>query len=259
MNPVAGIDPASAGHFTTLQVRGGKAQGRDLHLDRLRSASLRLYGSAPDPDLLRARAREALATAGMAEGDCTLRIRIRAEGDGGSGPAHDRHVAPRFTIDVDIEPPRHPSPRPLRLRVHPGPRALPGIKHLALDHQLEARRAAQAAGCDDALFVTAAGQVAEGTFWNIALWNGDTVTWPDGPALAGVTLSLLRQALGEAGMPERMAPVRLDTIGAYRAAFAVNSTGIQDIAAIAGHVFPGDARFATVLRALLAASPWERF
>lgn len=243
---MAGRDPAAAGHFTTLQVRGGCVQGRDLHVDRLRQASLRMYGTAPGPDALRSRARGALAAAGMDEGDCTLRIRIQSVGDA-------------LQVDVDIEPPRHASPQPLRVRAHPGPRALPEVKHLALDHQLEARRAAQEGGCDDALFVTADGSIAEGTFWNIALWDGEAVTWPEGPLLAGVTLSLLRQALAQAAIPQRSIPVRLDAIGAYRAAFALNSTGIQDIAAIDGHVFSGDARFGAWLRALLAASPWEPF
>ncbi|QDW65958.1 hypothetical protein [Luteimonas granuli] len=127
---MAGRDPAAAGHFTTLQVRGGCVQGRDLHVDRLRQASLRMYGTAPGPDALRSRARGALAAAGMDEGDCTLRIRIQSVGDA-------------LQVDVDIEPPRHASPQPLRVRAHPGPRALPEVKHLALDHQLEARRAAQ--------------------------------------------------------------------------------------------------------------------
>lgn len=244
---MAGRDPAAAGHFTTLQVRGGCVQGRDLHVDRLRQASLRMYGTAPGADTLRSRAREALAAAGMDEGDCTLRIRIRSGGDA------------RLRVDVDIEPPRHASPQPLRVRAHPGPRVLPEVKHLALDHQFEARRAAQEAGWDDAVFVTAAGSIAEGTFWNIAFWDGEAATWPEGPVLAGVTLSLLRQALAQAAIPQRSTPVRLDAIGAYRAAFALNSTGIQDIAGIDGHVFGGDARFGACLRALLAASPWERF
>ncbi len=36
-------------HFTALQVRGGQVRGLDLHLERLRSASLTLFGRAlPD-------------------------------------------------------------------------------------------------------------------------------------------------------------------------------------------------------------------
>lgn len=250
--------PASAGHFTTLQVRGGLVQGRDLHLERLCLASNTLYGVALDQSVLRSRIREALLAEGMGEGDCTLRIRIRPDVPTGAGEDAGAGDLP-VLLAIDIEPPRQPSPQPLRLRAHPGPRTLAGIKHLALDHQLEARRAAQAAGCDDALFVTADGRIAEGTFWNIALWDGETVTWPEGPALSGVTMSLLRQALAKAAIPQRSAPVPLDVLPAYRAAFAVNSTGIQDIASIDGHAFPGDTGFAAALRALLAASPWDRF
>ena len=35
---------AGYAHFTALQVRGGKVRGLDLHLQRLRSASLELFG-----------------------------------------------------------------------------------------------------------------------------------------------------------------------------------------------------------------------
>lgn len=246
-------DVVAAGHFTTIQVRGGLVQGRDLHLDRLCQASNALYGVAQDRAELRSRVREALRAGGMGEGDCTLRIRIAPAGSGeGSVPVP-------LLLAIDIEPPRQPSPRPLRLRTQPGPRALAGIKHLALDHQLEARRAARAAGCDDALLATTDGRVAEGTFWNIAFWDGAAVAWPEGPALAGVTMALVRQALEEAAIPQHSVPVPLDALPAYRAGFALNSTGIQDIASIDGHAFPGDPRFAAVLRELLAASPRERF
>src|SRR5690606_39340296 len=45
--PLTAMDPAAAGHFTTFQVRDGRARGRELHLDRIVDASRALYGSAP--------------------------------------------------------------------------------------------------------------------------------------------------------------------------------------------------------------------
>ena len=67
------VDPATAGHFTTMQLRGGRVQGRDLHVARLVAASHELYGAAPDVEALRAELRKALVAAGMQDGDCTLR------------------------------------------------------------------------------------------------------------------------------------------------------------------------------------------
>lgn len=282
-------DPGAAGHFTTMQVRNGRAQGLDLHFARLVAASRGLYGVAPGEALLRAEARRALAAARMDDGDCTLRIRIRARpGPCGSGHGRDggswnpiaaiaaptesaptkaaaARAAPggagaaALEFGIDIEPPRQPSTQPLRLRTHAGVRACPGIKHLALEPQFAARRSAQAAGFDDALLVTPDGGIAEGTFWNVALWDGVRVTWPQAPVLPGVTWRLLARALDEAGIPQRHEPVPLGALDRQRAAFALNSTGIRDIAAVDALELPGDPVFGARLRGLLAAMPRDRF
>src|SRR5690606_27148154 len=63
--PVSREAVARAGHFTTVQVRGGRVQGRDLHLARLEDASRTLYGSAPGVSLIRERIRAALREGGM--------------------------------------------------------------------------------------------------------------------------------------------------------------------------------------------------
>ena len=250
--PTGAAAAASAGHFTTMQLRGGATQGRGLHLARLREASLELYGTAPGVAELRSRIREALAEAGALDGDCSLRVRIRPP-DGGPRDAVG------MGIGIDIEPPRHPSPLALRVRTQVGPRACAGVKHLALDHQLAARRAARDAGFDDALLATEDGRIAEGTFWNIAFFDGHAVVWPDGPALRGVTQLLLQAALDRAGLAQHSAAVDREALGCFRAAFAMNSTGLQDIAAIDDHAFPGDARIGAMLRTLLDAIPRERF
>ncbi|MBD7989107.1 aminotransferase class IV [Luteimonas sp. Sa2BVA3] len=270
---IAPGDPASAGHFTTMQLRGGRVQGRDLHIARLVGASRELYGAAPDAGALRAEARRALARAGMEAGDCTLRIRIRADtrgsDDGGdgrpwmpiaamAGPAGSG--AGRLESGIDIEAPRHAAAHPLRLRTHAGIRACPDIKHLALEPQLDARRAARDAGFDDALLVAADGRVAEGTFWNIVFLDAGGLVWPEGPALHGVTQQLLQGAPGgPGGLPERREPVHVAAMQRFIAAWALNSTGIQDIASIDGHRFGGDAGAGEALRGRLAASPREPF
>ncbi|MFD2348527.1 aminotransferase class IV [Nonomuraea ferruginea] len=51
---------AGYAHFTAMQVRGGRVRGLDLHLERLRSASMELFGRALPDDQVRARLRSAL-------------------------------------------------------------------------------------------------------------------------------------------------------------------------------------------------------
>ncbi|PJJ99157.1 aminotransferase [Lysobacteraceae bacterium NML91-0213] len=266
-------DPKAAGHFTTLQVRGGLVQGRDLHLLRLRNASREMYGGGPGRRGLRSVVRRGLAEAGRAGRDCTLRVLVRPEpadagpGDGSvfSPPFECAHlqrpgvVPPAQRVDIEVEAPREVPASALRLRSHRGLRAWPDVKHLATGPQLRARAAAMAAGFDDALLVSGDGHIAEGTFWNIAFWDGSVLTWPMAPALAGVTSWRLHMALPGAGIAERRAPVGLGDLAGQRAALAVNSRGIQEVAAIDGHAFPGDPGIAKKLRALLASDRWEAF
>lgn len=48
---------AGYAHFTAAQVRGGRIRGLDLHLERLRRASIRLFGRALPDEVVRARLR----------------------------------------------------------------------------------------------------------------------------------------------------------------------------------------------------------
>lgn len=269
--PVAG-DPVAAGHFTTMQMRGGRVQGRDWHLLRLREGSRVLWGSGPDKGPLRRIIRGAIVR-GSGDADATLRVSLRPAAGAGSDdggtvlqppfgwPPHSPRDMPAHPLRVEVEllPPRAVPADPVRVRSHVGLRAHPYVKHLALEPQFAARREAQEAGFDDALLVGGDGLLAEGTFWSLALWDGLQVTWPQAPALPGVTWRLLQQALDEARIPQRREPVRLDALERQRAAFAVNSTGIRDIASVDGTIFAGDPAFGARLRALLAAAPWEDF
>lgn len=243
---------ADAGHFTTLQLRGGRVRGRDWHLVRLVTGSRELYGGDPGKAALLRRMREAVMAAGPSNGDCTLRVRVLPPGPGYRSDAPPGHPDPRLRIEVDLEPPREPSTAPLHVRSHPGLRPFPWVKHLASGVQSDARARARAAGFDDALLVDAQGLVSEGTFWNIVFWDGSSVVWPQAPMLDGVTQRLLRGALDEAGVAQRREPVPLEAMASMRAAFALNSRGIQDIASVDRIGFPGDAGFASRLRTVLA-------
>lgn len=262
-------DPVDAGHFTSLQVRGGRVQGRDLHLLRLRHASEGLWRIGTDKGRLRREIRNAFLRCDD-RADCTLRICVRPAGRGVSpddraaaaspfryDPSAQGDSARLLRVDVGIEPPRTVPASPLRVRSHHGLRACPWVKHLALQPQFAMRAQAQAAGYDDALLVAPGGRVAEGSFWSVAFWDGDRVTWPLAPALPGVTWRLLQRALDAAGIPQQRVPLLLGELEGQRAAFAVNSSGIRDIAAVDDHAFAGDAGFGSALRDLLDAVPWD--
>ena len=246
---------ARAGHFTSMQVRGGRVQGLDLHLTRLVVASRELYGRDPGQTGLARRVREALAGEGLESGDCTVRVRVLPADSPERAGASNPDGEPPLRIEVDVEPPRQPSGRPLRVRTHPGTRSCPSVKHLDLQFQREARSRARSAGFDDALLLAADGRIAEGTFWNICFWDGTGVVWPDGPALAGVTRQLLAGALEGAGVAQARRRLRMDSLPGLAAAFALNSTGIVAIAEIDPHAFRGDPEAEALLRRLLAGVP----
>ncbi len=50
-----------SGHFTSMQVRGGRIRGLDLHLARLDEGSRELFGSGLDGERVRSCIRHALA------------------------------------------------------------------------------------------------------------------------------------------------------------------------------------------------------
>lgn len=266
-------DALAAGHFTTVQVRDGLVQGRDLHLLRLRDASRTMYGGGPRKGEVRALVRQRLAAAGEAVRNCTLRILVRpVAGDPGPDAgavfrppfeyqpdSHAGTVPPAQRVDVEFGPPGEVPAGALRLRSHRGLREHPFVKHLATGPQLRAREAAVAAGFDDAVLVDADGRIAEGTFWNIAFWDGSVLTWPKAPALPGVTFWRLHMSLGQEGIPARRVPVGLGDLDGQRTAVALNSRGLREIASIDGHAFPGDPGFVARLRALLERDDWEAF
>ena len=57
-------------------------------------------------------------------------------------------------------------------------REMPQIKHVGTFGLFAERRAAMADGFDDVLFVTADGEVSEGSTWNLAVHDGERLLWP---------------------------------------------------------------------------------
>jgi 4-amino-4-deoxychorismate lyase len=236
------------GHFTTMQVRGGKVRGLALHLARLDDGNEAFFGGRmgiADEHRLRELIRHALG--GMRE--ASVRVRFVA-GDDELGPPDVLIAVSEPVADV-------PAP-PLRVRSVGYERDWPEHKHAATMGLTYARRAARLAGYDDALFVGPDGRVREGTTWNAALWDGEKVVWPYAPVLKGVTMVLLQVAMTMIGTPWEQRPVDAGDLPDLLAAAAVNSRcPAQPIGSVDDVKFAEGARLAEVLNAAWATVPWD--
>nr|WP_255692383.1 aminotransferase class IV [Luteimonas sp. XNQY3] len=238
------------GHFTTFQLRGGAVLGLALHLQRLDTATRALFGVGLDA----ARVRKALSAplAATATRDATVRITVvpRA-GSAGEG------AAPEVDVLVSLAPPAEPGTAPLRLQSFVFQRDTPAIKHAGTFPLFQHQRLARRAGADDALFVDASGHVIEGTVWNLGLWDGHTLTWPQADALRGTRERLLQAGLSALGVPQRIRPAALAELAAPIAAFACNSRGQQRIGSVDGRPLSLAPELDGLLAQALATQPAE--
>ncbi|WP_410603337.1 aminotransferase class IV family protein [Amycolatopsis sp. lyj-90] len=194
---------AGFAHFTAMQVRDGRIRGLDLHLDRLRTASLELFGSAVPDDRIRSYLRTALESG---PADVSLTVTIHLPGD--------------LEVLVRTRPPSSGPEGPLKLTVVEHERLLPSIKHTGETAKTYFRRQAVAEGFDDAAFTDRQGKLSEATIWNLAFWDGDTVVWPDAGLLRGTTMDILRRRLD---VPQRVQEITLADLPDLAGAVVMNS------------------------------------
>jgi branched-subunit amino acid aminotransferase/4-amino-4-deoxychorismate lyase len=248
---IAGVLGNNYGHFTTMQVRRGEVQGLELHLQRLEQANLELFGDTLPQDTAREAMRQALQH--FRRADCTLRAIVTAR-----DPAPDRaQVRGRVDLLVRCAPPAVAGDARLHLKSFNHERDLPHIKHLGTFTSFHFRRLATLAGCDDALFVDAKGRISEGTFWNIGFWQGDSVVWPEAPALRGTCQHLVQAGLDGLAVRQVRRRVCLGDVAGFDGAFVSNARGVQAVARIEDVAWPADpARLQRVRRAL-SSQPWQ--
>jgi branched-subunit amino acid aminotransferase/4-amino-4-deoxychorismate lyase len=239
------------GHFSTMQVRDGAVRGLDLHLQRLQQANMALFGSALPAERVRDELRAALAASGRA--DAALRVTVfspafslrRADADGA------------VDLLVSLAAPAQADPAPLRLRSSAFAREAPQFKHVGTFAAFHQRRLAQQAGSDDALFVDAQGRVMEGPTWNLGLWDGTCLHWPQAPALRGTQQRLLQAGLAALGVAQRERPLSLQAFGADVAAFTCNARGQQAVAAVDGRALRPAVDLLALLEDALRTQPWQ--
>jgi len=236
------------GAYTSFAVQGGGVRGLDRHLARLRDAARELFGEAVDDDQARAWMRQALD----GRSDAWMRVGLFAPEIGVRTP--DWIGRPRMTVGV-FAPASPLAERPLRLQPQTYAREAPHLKHVATFGLIRARRAARAAGFDDALFIGADGRISEASVSNIGFLSGDRVIWPQAPMLAGVSQALIAEHLAAAGLSQETRPVSLADLSGFDGAFITNSaTPACAVASIGEQAFPVSAeRIAALVSAWTAA------
>jgi branched-subunit amino acid aminotransferase/4-amino-4-deoxychorismate lyase len=218
------------GAYTSFRVDAGGVRGLALHLARLEAEAVELFGEPVGEASLRELMRAAVGDRDA----CWLRVSLFSPGISPRTP--DWQGVPRVMIATSPPPP--PLGAGLRVQLQAYAREAAHLKHVATFGLIQARRAARAAGFDDALFVDSQGRISEGSLWNVGFVRGDEVVWPKATMLAGVAQALVQEGLGGAGLTGVTEPVRAADLDRFDAAFLCNSaTPACAVVAIDAHSF----------------------
>jgi branched-subunit amino acid aminotransferase/4-amino-4-deoxychorismate lyase len=230
------LDHEGWGHFTAMQVRGGRVRGLDLHLSRLAAAHREVYGRALDGPEVRARIRHALSF----RGDASVRVYGYWAG-----------------LIVTIREPQDMPRRPHSMTAVPFQRPLARLKHVGSWGQGRYRESALAAGFDEGLLVDETGRISEGTITNVGFWRDGRVIWPEAPKLDGITMLLLRRQLTAAGVGQAEEPVRVHDLARYQGMIVCNARGWAPVGRVDDLMIPQDDAFTGVIATAIDGCPWD--
>jgi len=225
------------GLFETILADGGRLVWWPEHMARLRAGSAALGLPEPDTDQILSAAEVALQTAGLAAARAAVRVTWTA-GSGGRGLDRPEALSPRLFVTAAPAP---MASGPTTLEVTEVRRNEGSIaarhKTLAYLDSVLARRAARAAGAEEAVMLNNRGEVACAAAANL-FWRT-----PEGwrtPALAcGVLGGLARQAVlaraAAAGRPIAEVAEGLASLDQALEAFVTNSLiGLRPVARLNG-------------------------
>jgi branched-subunit amino acid aminotransferase/4-amino-4-deoxychorismate lyase len=236
------------GAYTSFLVEQGGVRGLDLHLARLEASAVELFGEPVGE----ARLRDLMRHAVLGQAEAWMRISLFSPELGPRTP--DWRGVPK--IMTAVSPPPPPLAASVRLAVQTYAREAPDVKHVATFGLIRARRAARAAGFDDALFADADGRISEGSLWNIGFVRGDEVRWPRAPMLAGVAQALVERGMGSVGLTSRTEPVTVADLDRFDTAFICNSaTPACAVTAIGDQAFAASPGLIQRLEAAWASNP----
>jgi branched-subunit amino acid aminotransferase/4-amino-4-deoxychorismate lyase len=235
------------GHFTSILVEDGQVRGLSLHLERLRRDCRLLFAVELDTDRVRAYVRQAVGDRARVVARVTVYDPDLDLGTIG------QDADPRILVTTRPASPGQAGP--LRLQAASYRRENPAIKHIGLFGALKHRRAAQREGFDDVVFLNPDGTLSELATSNIGLVRAGEIVWPRSESLAGVTMTLLNQALDE---PVTSEALKLPDLSAMEAAFATNAaTGVRAVVSIDGLTWSDDHKRLQELRDLYSDIPGE--
>ncbi|GAA2105116.1 aminotransferase class IV family protein [Streptomyces albiaxialis] len=207
---------AGYAHFTAMQVRGGRVRGLDLHLERLRSASVELFGRALPDERVLSELRTALEA-----GPSDLSLRATVHSPTGEFRVPDPDAEPELLVRTG--PPTNGPEGPLSLAAFPHERVVPEIKHVGEMAKTYYLRKAVAQGFDDAAFLDGRGRLSEASIWNLAFWDGTSVVWPEAAMLGGTTMAIVRRQLDRLGVPQLTREITPADLPALSGSVVMNS------------------------------------
>lgn len=240
---------AGFAHFTAMQIREGQVRGLDLHLDRLRSASMAMFGKAhADADIRR------FLRAAVKAGPSDLSLTATVFSHSGEFTAHGASNDP--AILVRTFPASSGPAGPLALDVVKHQRPLADFKHVGESMKTYALRQAAEKGFDDAAFIDEQGRIGEATIWNLAFWDGSSIIWPKADILRGITMQIIERQLAKTGVQAETREVGLADIKQFSGAALMNSwTPHVPVSTIGTLDLPISAEFGEILRAAYRAEP----
>jgi branched-subunit amino acid aminotransferase/4-amino-4-deoxychorismate lyase len=236
------------GHFTSMRVEDDAVRGFSLHMQRLARDCRQLFDVDLDTDRVRHHVRHALANNAQ---PTTVRVTIYdpALDLGTVGSDANPHIL------VTTRGAAQGQPSPWRLQASSYQREDPAVKHIGLFGAMHRRRVAQREGFDDVLFLNPDGTISEIATSNIGFVRDGQIVWPRSRCLAGITMTLLHQALDE---PVSTEPLTLSDLSGMEAAFATNAaTGIRPVISVDNTEWQGDHKALQELRELYADIPPE--
>jgi len=239
------------GHFTAMQVRGGRVRGLDFHLARLDAATKELFGVGLSGERVLHHLRHALADGIQ---DASVRINVFST-DGSAEPAPG--VEPDISVLVTVRPPYEMPAGPLSLCSVPYQRPFAHIKHVGGFAQGHYIKLVERRGFDGPLLVGEGGLVAEGAITNVGFIEDDAVIWPQAPMLLGIGMLVLQRELAAAGVPQRHRRVLLDDLASFDGAFVTNSRGVATVRRIDELDIPLQAPLLARVLDLYAQAPWD--
>lgn len=233
---------AGHAHFTAMQMRNHAVKGLDLHIERLQKATRSLFKQELDVSDVE---KQLSTVARLSPPDASLTVTLYSS-DGEFTPRSDNAT---LNVLIKTAPPHNGPTKALSLKSFAHQRPLAHIKHVGEVGKTFFMRQAHEYGFDDALFVDLEGFVTEGSIWNIALWDGETVIWPDGELLAGTMMESLKRQLSKLGISHKTDRVKFDKLSQYRGAVLLNSwTPSVPITQIDSISFPDSSALEQILK-----------